>query len=232
MPLPEFDLTKSNGALSEGVYQTLQSAIIKGGLKPGERLTEEAVAKHAEISRTPVREALRRLQDEGLLQTEGRSTVVAVPSLDELNDLYTVRETLEGLAARLAASFRNEKELLMLEKLLETMRQATSDGDVSKIVNANAGIHETIWQASRNRYLMQQVGNLKNLIDRLQASTLRLPERRVEALQEHEQIHKAIVAKDADSAEMLVRQHFRNAEATRLMLLRMRVTDVDIGGAD
>ena len=220
MPLPDFELT--SGSLSEGLYQALREGIITGDIKPGERLTEQAVAEHADISRTPVREALKRLQDEGLLKSEGRTTVVAIPSLEELNDLYSVRETLEGLSARLAATFRSESEVLMLEHMLGLLRTATLEGDSAAIIQTNRAIHESLWQASRNRYLIDQLRTLRSFIDRLQASTLRVKERSAEALKEHEQIHLAIANRDPDLAEKLVRQHFRNAEATRMMLLRMR----------
>ena len=219
----EFDL--SNGSLSEGVYQTLRNAIIKGDIKPGERLTEQGVAAEASISRTPVREALNRLQDEGLLKNSGRSKIVALPTLEEINDLYSVRECLEGLSARLAANFRSETELMTMEGLLGRLRTVVHDDDIPSVVQVNRAIHETIWQASRNRYLTQQLRTLRSFVDRLQASTLRVRERNLKALEEHEKIHEAILNKDADLAEKLVRQHFRQAEATRMMLLRMEWSD-------
>ena len=102
------------------------------------------------------------------------------------------------------------------------LRTATEEGDSAAIIQTNRAIHESIWQASRNRYLIDQLRTLRSFIDRLQASTLRVKERSLEALKEHEHIHLAIANRDADLAEKLIRQHFRNAEATHMMLLRMR----------
>lgn len=219
MPLSEIRLP-GKGPRAQELYEALRDAILRGELEPGERLVEEAIASAASVSRTPVREALRKLEVDGLARDSGHGMVVAELSYDDLAELCVVREYLEGLACRLAAISRSEFELASLHQIMRDARMATERGDVKQLVALNNAFHETIWQAGRNRYLAQQLRTLRGLIERLQTTTFRVPERRREALVEHEAIVKAIERNDADAAERLAREHFRKAMALRLALQR------------
>ncbi|ACO47973.1 GntR family transcriptional regulator [Deinococcus deserti] len=221
MALPPFQIDTSI-SLAAGLYEALRGAILRGELKAGEKLTEVSLAEHVQISRTPVREALRHLQLDGLLESAGRSLIVAPVNLDAMMEMCVVRETLEGLAARLAASYRGEADLLALADLQETMCAASAVNDVAAVVRANHRFHATIWHASRNRYLARQLQDLRQAIERLQTSTLNSSQRRAEAEQEHEEILAALQAGDMEWAERATRQHFRNAELLRLRLLRLK----------
>lgn len=215
MPLPELHLEGKRSRAHE-LYECLREAIFDGDLGPGERLVEDIIAAVAKTSRTPVREALRKLEVEGLVQDAGRGMVVSAPTSGELADLCAVREVLEGMAARLAAVSRSDTEAEILRRVFDEVRLATERGDVDRLVEANRDFHDTIWQATRNRYLGQQLATLRGFIERLQPTTLRNQRRRSEALEEHQRILTAIVERDPGKAEEYARQHFRNGEAARI----------------
>jgi DNA-binding GntR family transcriptional regulator len=216
MPLPELQLQGKRSRAHE-LYESLREAIFQGRLGPGERLVEDTIAVLANTSRTPVREALRKLEVEGLVQDVGRGMVVSAPTSAELADLCAVREILEGMAGRLAALSRTDMEGEVLKKRFEEVRTATEQGDVDRLVEANRQFHETIWQATRNRYLAQQLAMLRGFIERLQPSTLHDEQRRIEALVEHELILDAVLARDPIATEEYARQHFRKGEAARIV---------------
>lgn len=217
MALPDLPLQGRHSRAQE-LTERLRQAIHDGRLRPGERLVEDAVAAAAGISRTPVREALRRLEAEGLVEDAGRGMIVAEPSSQELAELCAVREVLEGMAARLAAEARSPTEAALLEQLEGEARAAVEAGDLDALVSANRRFHETLWRAARNRYLARQLAALRGAIDRLQPTTLRLERRRREALQEHERLLRAVLERDPDAAEAHARTHFRNGEVLRLAL--------------
>lgn len=215
MPLSTIHLPGERTRAQE-LYQLLRSAILDGMLAPNERLVEEAIARQASVSRTPVREAIHKLQMDGLVQQTAQGLVVCAMTSDELAEFCAVRETLEGMANRIAAESRTELDLLGLQNLFAEYRAATQEHAVPRLVKLNHEFHEAIWRASRNRYLFQQLLTLRSLIERLQPTTLDLPARQEEALLQHERTLRAIERRDADEAEHLARMHFRHAMAIRL----------------
>jgi len=213
--------TLSASSRADLVYTVLRDDILNSRVRPGERLSEERIAHRLQVSRTPVREALKRLHAEGLVEiTPHRGAVVRDPSGEELAELCTVRDVLEGLAARLAARSISRVELYTLEKLLADEARALAENRTADLLELNFQFHETIWVASRNRYLAQQLRQLRQIIVRIQDSTLFYPGRRDEAHREHRALLDAIAAGDADTAERLAQEHFRKAEAIRMMLWR------------
>jgi DNA-binding GntR family transcriptional regulator len=219
MPLSKIELS-GEGSRAQRLYAFLRNAILNGTLEPNERLVEETIASLASVSRTPVREAIRRLEADELIQNTGQGLVVGACSLDDLAELCTVREALEGLASRLAATARSEIEILSLRRILSDYRQATEMQDIQQLVALNHAFHETIWRAARNRYLFHQLVTLRSFIERLQKTTLAIPSRQQEALAQHELVLAAIVRRDADEAERLACQHFREAMALRMTMTR------------
>jgi DNA-binding GntR family transcriptional regulator len=204
------------GKRAEEVYEYLHEAILDGTLEPNERLFEEEIGNSAGVSRTPVREALHRLQMDGLVRQLGRGVVVVDFSKEEMADLCEVREGLEGFAARLAANARSELDVVTLRELVQAMEQAVESKDVPRLVALNHAFHETIWSAARNRYLAGQLRLLRGLIERRQPTTLSLPERQRQMLTEHAEILAAVDRRDAESAEAATLRHFRAAMAIRL----------------
>jgi DNA-binding GntR family transcriptional regulator len=208
---------RPNQSRADEVYESLRYRILNGELTPNNRLIEQAIATDAGVSRTPVREALHRLEVDGLVESKGRSIVVAGLSAEDLSELGTVRESLEGLAARLAALARSDIDVATLERLVADSEEAAANDDVARFVEINHAFHEVIWTSARNRYLARQLALLRSLIERRQSTTLASRERRADALIEHAAIVRAIVARDPDSAEAAARAHFRNALTIRIL---------------
>lgn len=202
---------------ADEIYESLKVRIAGGELQPGDRLVEQTIAADAGMSRTPVREALHRLEVDGLVESKGRSIVVVEFSAEDLAELGTVRESLEGLAARLAALARSDIDVGTLERLLAESKDAADTDDVARFVELNHAFHDVIWTSARNRYLARQLGLLRSLIERRQDTTLATHERRSEAQIEHTAIVHAIVTRDPDAAEAAARAHFRNALSIRIL---------------
>jgi DNA-binding GntR family transcriptional regulator len=227
MPLEPVQLPGERSRAHE-LYNWLRAAILSGELRPHERLVETSIAELASVSRTPVREALHRLEVDGLVgEGEGGGLEVWGFSLDELADLCAVRETLEGMATELAAVSRSELEIATLRSIVQAEEDALGidegSGVVERRVELNHSFHETLWRASRNRYLADELKHLRSLIERLQDTTLRHRDRLRQAVSEHTEIVDALEARDASTAGALARKHFRNAMATRLGMSQARV---------
>jgi DNA-binding GntR family transcriptional regulator len=210
------------GSRAEQLYAYLRRAIQEGELQPNERLVEAAIAELAGVSRTPVREALHKLQVDGLVAVTGRGLVVGTISADELVEFCAVRETLEGMAAGLAARSRTQMDLIALRHITDEFENAASRGEVPALVKLNNAFHEVIWQAARNRYLARQLHALRDQIERLQPTTLAIPERQRIVPTEHRAIVAAIEEQDVDQAERATRHHFQGAMALRLAMRHLQ----------
>jgi DNA-binding GntR family transcriptional regulator len=218
MSLDSIDLPQGRSR-AHALYVRLRAAILSGELRPGERLVESSLAQRAGVSRTPVRQALHHLESDGLVrESEGGGVEVFGFSLDEIADLCAVREALEGMATGLAAVSCSAMELAMLRNVLEAEQEALErDADPEVQVDLNHRFHETLWRAARNRYLVGELRSLREMIEQRQLSTLRSVERQRVALEEHRRIFEAVSQHDAENAERLAREHFRNAMAARLV---------------
>ncbi len=208
------------------LYEFLRAAILTGSLDGEERLVEESLAAAAGVSRTPVREALHRLEMDGLVRSTPRGLVVTRFSLGELADLCSVREVLEGMATGLAATAMTDIELITLRGIQEEYRAASLAADVQKLTACNHAFHDVIWEGSRNRYLQERLAVLRSQIERLQETTLALESRRAEALCEHDDIVDAIACRDSARAEGVARDHFRKAMAIRLTNRRVGMESI------
>lgn len=205
-------------SLGEYVRVRIREAIEEGRYEPGERLREQEVAQWLEVSRTPVREGLRLMESEGLVVfLPWRGTVVAELDQIQVLELYAVRETLEGLAARIAAQTMNDREIEVLEELL--LRADKCLDDPIESARLNKMFHQTICGASYNRYLNQMLKVLRSSLALLRGTTMTLPGRPEEASQEHWAIIEAIKRRDPVSAEKTAKHHMRQAEKARLRLL-------------
>ncbi|MCS7236354.1 MAG: GntR family transcriptional regulator [Armatimonadota bacterium] len=201
------------------VYEWVLGAIRSGRLRPGDPVREEELARQLRCSRTPVREALQRLRLDGYLERgRRRGLAVAQPTQEELLDLCVVRETLEGLAARLAARGITTSEVYFLEELCRDMERALERDDLQELARLNAEFHAVIWRAARNRFLARELQRIWLLITRQPVTTLSYPGRAREALEEHRHLLDAIKGGDADRAEQLARQHMARAQMIRMRL--------------
>jgi DNA-binding GntR family transcriptional regulator len=215
-------LTNSNdfGSSSRGEYvqSQIREAIRAGKYEPGERIREAEMAKRLGVSRTPVREALRRLESEGLVAfVPWRGVVVAELGLEEIIQLYAMREILEGTAARFAAQHISDSEIAIFEEILEKERLAAENS--SALADINRTFHQLLYDTAHNAYLMQSLNVLRNSLALLRGTTFSAPGRPVIALEEHKAIVDAIKSRDGDAAEKAARHHIRESEKTRLKML-------------
>ena len=204
----------------EVAYRYIRSAIQGGQFKPGERLREIELAKQIGLSRTPIREALSRLETEGLVAHDAtRGVVVAELDYSMVTELYYMREVLEGTAARLVAQHASDVEISILDDLCQQY-EAVLDDEVA-LTASNRRFHETLYRCSHNRYLLNMVTVLHDALSLLGGSgtTLGDPERAAETLREHRAVVAAIRARDADAAELALRMHIRMAQKVRMQKL-------------
>ncbi|MGZ8264546.1 MAG: GntR family transcriptional regulator [Burkholderiales bacterium] len=203
---------------SERAYQLLRRAIESGELKPGQRVMEVEAAEWLDMSRTPVREALRRLESEGMLTVEPRTgLVVASISRQAMLELYVMREVLEGTAARLCARHASDLELMELEELVK--REARLDGNYEALARHNRLFHEAVHRGAHNRYLEKSLSAVNDSMYLLGKSMMLLPERAKLSKTEHAELMGAIARRDPDTAEQVARQHVRSAQQQRLKQL-------------
>jgi DNA-binding GntR family transcriptional regulator len=203
---------------ADQVYDRILQAVRSGRYQPGERLREAEVASWLEVSRTPVREALRRLESDGLLTFESwRGVVVSDLNRQQISELYAMREVLEGAAARMAARHIDEAEIELLGLLMEQSEAAVDDSQ--RLAKLNRKLHQTIYAAAHNQYLSQTLKQQENAIALLRGTTFELPGRAETAASEHRAIVNAICNRDADAAESTARIHIANAQRARLRLI-------------
>lgn len=206
-------------AAPPAVYDRLHGAIQSGELRPGTRLVEQELASWAGASRTPIREALARLEAEGLVVREpGRGMRVAELDAGMVAELYVMREVLEGTAAALAARHASDGELAALRGIAGLDRRPGKRSAAQLAAN-NRRFHETLYRAAHNRYLMRAVSALHEAMALLGHTTLALHGRSGTAIDEHEKLLRALEARDAAAAEAAAREHIRAAYRARLELM-------------
>ncbi len=205
--------------MGEFAYRVIREIVRSGAVVTGEHLREGDVAKWLKISRTPVREAFHRIVSEGLLANgPWNGVMVAELNRQQIAELYVVREVLEGSAARLAAQHASPAEIELLFNILESESEARSSPE--KLVTINAELHQTIYNAAHNRYLLQSITSVIDALGLLRHSTFVLPGSIEQARREHLEIVRAIKAGDAKRAERAARLHIQHSLALRLQLLR------------
>ncbi|MCW2667084.1 MAG: GntR family transcriptional regulator [Frankiales bacterium] len=207
---------KSDKKLSP--YERIQQAITDGTLAPGSPLVESQVATWCGISRTPVREALTRLEQDGLVERGDRGLVVRRRSPEEILDIYETRCVLEATVARVAAERHTSFDRIRLERLLRLCDEAET-GDSAARQRLNREFHHGIWLASHNESLVDLLSRLNLHLVRYPATTLGHPGRWEASLAEHRRLVEAVLARDPDRAAEAAREHFTRARDIRLLLL-------------
>lgn len=202
--------------MQKDAYTLILEAIESGSYRPGDRLVESELAERFGVSRTPVREALQRLETQSMLARDGRSLIVASLDHNQLAELFVVRAELEGLAARLAAKHATREEVRVLADMVTEDRVHL--GDPEALSRANRRFHNQIHLASHNRYLVQQLGLVHRSMALLATTSLAAEGRGEAALAEHAAIVDAIAAGDGDAAQEALRAHISKAFETRLKL--------------
>lgn len=202
--------------MQKDAYTLILDAIDAGTYRPGDRLVEAELAERFGVSRTPIREALQRLETQSMLTRDGRSLIVASLDHNQLAELYVVRAELEGLAARLAARHASPEEMRVLREMVEVDRALLNDP--SALSRANRRFHKLIHLASHNRYLVQQLDLVHRSMALLASTSLAAEGRTETALAEHDAIVRAIEARDEDGAQVALRAHISKAFETRLKI--------------
>ena len=199
--------------LRELVFESVREAIISGQLPPGERLMEIQLAEEMGVSRTPVREAIRKLELEALVvMIPRKGAYVSGLSLKDISEVFEIRSALEGLAAELAAERITEEELENLERHLVRIADGIERGDITSVVEIDTDFHSMLYTCSRNLRLGQTINNLREQIQRFRQTSLAYPGRMRLALDEHRRIIEAISARDPELARQLAKEHIENAE--------------------
>lgn len=207
----------------EGIYRRLRAEILAGTHQPGTPMREVGLAERFGVSRTPVREALGRLQHERLLERAARGLQVPAVDPQEVIQVYDMRVLLEAEAAGQAAQSRNEADLMHLKGLLDRDRRLQSPDDAERTA-ANLEFHAAVWTAAHNRVLQDLLERLSTHLVHAPRSTLSVGDRWEKSLDEHEALIAAIEARDAGTAQSLARQHMETARRLRLELLRSAAT--------
>ena len=196
----------------EEVYLRLEEEILGGQLKRGEALTEMSVSARLGVSRTPVRAALHRLAEEGLVEiSPNRGAVVVGVTVDDLIDTYKIRVRLEGLASAMAASRMTDEEKAKLAESVELAEYYVAKGNAEKLKELDTEFHNIIYRASGNRMLSRILSELHRNIKAYRKLSMSVPGRVERTAEEHREILNAILNGDADSADTLTRMHVERA---------------------
>lgn len=197
--------------LRDVVFNTLRQAILKGELKPGERLMEIALAERLGVSRTPIREAMRKLELEGLVvMIPRRGAQVANITEKDLNDVLEVRIALENVAIEKACKRMSEEQMGQLMFAAKEFERTTTEGNLVKLAEADVAFHEIIYKASDNVRLIQVLNNLREQIYRYRVEYLKDEETRNLLVKEHEELTSAIRSRDIQRAQEISFQHLEN----------------------
>lgn len=206
--------------LREVVCESLREAIRRGILKPGERIMEIQLAEELGVSRTPVREAIRKLELEGyVVMMPRRGTYVANMSIRDINEIFEIRTALESLSNGLAAEHITDEELEHLQRLLVIIGGYIKEGNMEKIVETDIEFHDLMYHAARNQRLVGIISNLRDQLTRFRTLSMSHPGRLEATLEEHKAIVEAIANGDRRSASKAAERHMENSEKTLLQAM-------------
>ena len=193
--------------LREKILETIRDSILKGTMKPGEKVAEPELAERFGISRTPIREAFRQLETEGYLTVIPRKGAV-VTSLSErdVEEFYAIKSILEGYAARMAAENMTEKDIEKLESINDRLQQLADDGDIKTFFRVHNEFHDLFIRAAGNDKLRELIGQMMMRFNRLRMASLSLPGRMKISVEEHKKIIEAFKEHNGDKADNLVKK--------------------------
>lgn len=197
--------------LRDVVFNTLREAILKGELKPGERLMELQLAAKLGVSRTPIREAIRMLEQEGLAVTMPRKGAeVAKMTLKDMEDVLEIREALDELAAQVACIRISEEQLERLQEKKTDFEHILKSGDVKLMAEADVRFHDVIYEATGNPKLVNLLNNLREQIYRYRVEYIKDANNHPILIKEHEAIYTALKERNEQAAILAIREHVEN----------------------
>ena len=209
--------------LRDVVFNTLRQAILRGELKPGERLMEIQLANKLGVSRTPIREAIRKLELEGLvLMIPRKGAEVAEITEKSLKDVLEIRRALEDLAVRLACEKITKEELKELKKAGDEFKKVLKSQDITEVAEADVRFHDVIYMATDNPKLIQLLNNFREQMYRFRVEYLKKAEVRPQLLAEHDEIIKYITEGNKEEASRVVTRHIENQALTVQDVIRKK----------
>ena len=218
---PALNEDVDTGSLTSRVFHRIEKDIVDGTYRPGENLTESKLCESLGVSRTPVREALFQLEQEGLVRiTHNKGAVVVGVSEKDINDIYTIRMQIEGLASKWAAERITAEEKKRLEEIVELEAFYAARGNVEQSRNLDHSFHDGLYAASGSNPLRNTLRTFHNYIGRARENSFKTGDRAVVAAAEHRAILDAITAGDGELAERLTREHIVNAKANLFRFIR------------
>lgn len=195
-------------SLSDGIIRVLRGAILGGELKPGSRLVESDTAERLGVSRAPLREALRALAEQGLVEmSPHRGTYVTMLSAEDAEEIYSLRSVLEAFAVKLASRYIGEEEIGQLQNCLNEMHERAAEGDRAGVVDKDLRLHTVLWQLSRHRRLIRTLMEMRSQVEMLVAVNTKLYEDLVQGIEDHQPIIDALRAGDWQLAARLLEDH-------------------------
>ena len=200
--------------LTERVYQQLRQNILSGKYKDGEALTELGVAKELNVSRTPVREALRQLELEELIEIrQNRGAVVKGISIDDIRDIFEIRSMIESMAAARAAVEGTEEDFERLEETLDLTQFYLDRQNYEKLESMDGRFHQQLYDICKSRMLRRILKDLHNYVGRSRGASLKTEGRAQDSILEHRHILEAMRARDVEAARERMLEHVRNTRA-------------------
>lgn len=217
------DVETQSGSLRSKVFSQLQNDILNGLYQPGESLIETKLSEELGVSRTPIREAIKQLELEGLVQSiPNKGAIVKGISSQDIEDIYTIRMLIEGLAARWATEKITDVELAELKEAIELEEFYTIKNDMSHLLHFDTRFHDIIFKACKSKPLMHTLSTFHHYVQKARNISLSSPGRARLVHEEHKAILQAIMERNAEKAEKLTTEHVRNAS---LNLLKQRKTN-------
>ena len=205
--------------LRDVVFNTLRQAILRGELKPGERLMEIQLANKLGVSRTPIREAIRRLEQEGLVRESGKGVKVVGISIQDLEDIYEIRSRIEGLAARRCAECATEEQIEKIKNIVELQEFYTQKGNSANINSTDTEFHNMLYELCGSEVYYSMLSSLHRKVQRFRKISVEDSKRALNAQKEHRLIFEAIKNHDGDLADKLAVEHIINAKENILKSL-------------
>ena len=203
----------NTGSLSHSLFNQLRADILQGKLKPGEKLTEQRVCSEYVVSRTPVREAFQKLENDGLIETiPNRGAFVVGVTDRDIQDMYELRKAYEAIAVRWAIQRITDEEFKALQEAYEFMEFYTMKKDIEKMLNINMQFHQLIYNAAHNRMLLHTLTNFQIYTKQRRGNKTYADNYLEEVLSEHHEIFQAFVSKNEDAAAAAIIRHLDNAK--------------------
>jgi len=222
------DYESDNGAqnsLGNKIFRQLQDDILNGKYEPGDVLTETKLSEELGVSRTPIREALKQLELEGLVKTTPGSKRVIVQGITEqdIEDIYTIRMMIEGLAARWAAEKITTEEAKKLKEVVDFEEFYTmKGGNTGNLIKIDSKFHDLVFKASKSRPLIHILSTFHHYVQSARGASFSTPGRAQKVFEEHKAIAQAIIDRNPDLAEKLTTQHVKNARDNLMMQKKLK----------